>query len=116
MRRSMGYVLGLALLCALVTVSFAQQQAKPAAPQYKVFVGTVDSMTPADTAAMKLATLVVVDKTMAKVTFMLPTTTNWYDAKGMKIAMDKFKAGDEVRVRYKTTAKGNEAVSVRLTK
>jgi hypothetical protein len=116
MRRSFGYVLSLALLCALVTVSFAQQPAKPAAPQYKVFVGTVGSMTPADAAAGTLAGLVVVDKANAKLAFVLTPATAWFDAKGAKITMDNCKQGDEVKVRYKTTPKGNEAVSVRLTK
>jgi hypothetical protein len=119
MKKSSVLLVGVLVLLTVAALGFAQQQQKATqkAPQHKTFVGTVESVQPANVTAGTKSQIVIVDKNKAKMTFLLTPSTTFHDAKGTTITMDKCKGGDQVSVRYETSAEGaNTALSVKMLK
>jgi hypothetical protein len=104
------------MVLGLMSFSLAQGTQVPAQkPDH--FIGTVDSVTMADTAQGTKSEIVVVNKATTKMSFLLLTTTTLYNAKGETIGLEKIVKGNEVNVKYKKTVEGvYEAVSVKVTK
>jgi hypothetical protein len=119
MKKSLSILVGVLMVLGLISFSLAQKtQApakKPAVPM--TFIGTVASVTMADPAKGTKSEIVVVNKANTKMSFLVVATTTLYNAKGETIDLDKIVKGNEVNVKYKTTAEGvYEAVSVKVTK
>jgi len=82
-----------------------------------MFIGTVDSVTLADPVKGTKSEIVVVDKTKKSMTFLIKSTTTFYDAKGNALTLDKIVKGNEVNVKYITTLEGiHEAASIKVLK
>jgi hypothetical protein len=113
--RSKALLLGLIFLGVLVSAA-AAQQGQPAHPQYKSFIGAVDSITAGDAAKGTRAQVVVVARDKASKTFLILPSTKVVDVKGVAIALDKIQKGAQVNVRYTTTDQGDEAIRIRLLK
>ncbi len=101
-------------------LGFSQQSnpaPKPPHVPTKGVVGTVDAVTLADADAATKSEITVINKTNAKLMFLVKPTTTIYDAKGKPLTLDKVVKGEEVRVRYTTTAEGvNEATFIKIIK
>ena len=105
MKKSLSVLVGVLMVLGLISFSQAQGTQAPA----KTFIGTVDSVT--------MSEIVVINKTNTKMSFLVVATTTLYNAKGETIGLDKIVKGNEVNVKYETTAEGvYEAVSVKVTK
>ncbi len=111
--RSKTLFCGLVFLGALVSAA-AAQQGHSAHPQYKAFIGAVDSITTGDAANGTKAQVVVVAKDKASKNFLILASTKVVDVKGAAIALDKIRRGSQVNVRYATTDQGDEALRIRL--
>ena len=121
MKKSIILMIGLAFVLSIASLSLVQAKqttpAKPQGPQYHVFIGTVDSVTLADPVKGTKSEIVVVDKTKKSMTFLIKSTTTFYDAKGNAITLDKIVQGNEVNIRYTTTPEGiHEAASIKILK
>jgi hypothetical protein len=106
------------MVLGLVSFSLAQKtQAPVRKPDHTTFIGTVDSVTMADPAKGTKSEIVVVNKAIPKMSFLVVATTTLYNAKGETIGLTKIVKGNEVNVKYKTTVSGvYEAVSVKVIK
>jgi hypothetical protein len=106
------------MVIGLISFGLAQGTQAPAKkPVHTTFIGAVDSVTMADPAKGTKSEIVVVNKANTKMSFLVVATTTLYNAKGETIGLDKIVKGNEVNVKYKTTAAGvYEAVSVKVTK
>jgi hypothetical protein len=114
-------LMGVFFVLGLASVATAQANAasakKPAAPQYHVFIGTVDSVTLADPVKGTKSEIVVVNKANKSMTFLVMATTTLYDPKGSAITLDKIVKGNEVDIKHTTTHEGvHQAVSVKVLK
>jgi len=118
MKKSLSILLGALMVIGLISFGLAQGTQAPAKkPVHTTFIGTVDSVTMADPAKGTESEIVVVNKANTKMSFLVVATTTLYNAKGETIGLDKIVKGNEVKVKYKTTAEGvYEAVSVKVTK
>ena len=116
MKRTWVILLGAAFLCAVVTMTSAQQTDKSTPALYKTCSGRIESVTPGDAAKGKGPEIVVVDKVNHKVTLVVKATTKIVDAKGAASTPDKFQKGQDVIIKYQTIAGVNEAVSIKITK
>jgi hypothetical protein len=104
------------MVLGLISFGLAQGTQVPAQKPDK-FIGTVESVTLADTVQGTKSEIVVVNKTNTKMSFLVITTTTLYNAKGETIGLEKILKGNEVAVNYKKTVEGvYEAVSVKVTK
>lgn len=105
-------------VAGFVALGFSQQaNPKPAHPPTKVAFGTVDAVTLADPATATKSEIAIVNKANAKLMFLVKPTTTIYDAKGKSLTLNKVVKGEEVRVRYTTTAEGvSEATSIKVIK
>jgi len=104
------------MVLGLISFSLAQGTQAPAQKPDN-FIGTVESVTLADTVQGTKSEIVVVNKANAKMSFLVITTTTLYNAKGETIGLEKILKGNEVDVKYKKTVEGvYEAVSVKVTK
>lgn len=104
------------MVLGLISFGLAQGTQVPAQKPDK-FIGTVESVTLADTVQGTKSEIVVVNKTNTKMSFLVITTTTLYNAKGETIGLEKILKGNEVDVNYKKTVEGvYEAVSVKVTK
>jgi hypothetical protein len=113
--KSKTLLMSLILLGVLLSAA-AAEQGQTAPPQYKAFIGTVDSITAGDAAAGTKSQVVVVAKDKASKTFLILPSTKFVDVKGVAIAMDRIQKGAQVNVRYATTDQGDEAIRIRLLK
>jgi hypothetical protein len=106
------------MVLGLVSFSLAQKtQVPPRKPDYMTFIGTVDSVTIADPAKGTKSEIVAVNKAITKMSFLIVATTTLYNAKGETIGLAKIVKGNEINVKYKTTAEGvHQAVSVKVIK
>jgi hypothetical protein len=106
------------MVLGLISFSLAQVTKDPVkTPVLMTFIGTVDSVTMADLAKGTKSEIVVVNMANTKMTFLVVATTTLYNAKDETIVLDKIVKGNEVNVKYKTTAEGvYEAASVKVTK
>jgi hypothetical protein len=118
MKRSLSLLLGVLMVLGLISFSLAQRTQAPAKkPDRTTFIGTVDSVTMADLVKGTKSEIVVVNKANTKMSFLVVATTTLYNAKGETIGLAKIVKGNEVNIKYKTTAEGvYEAVSVKVTK
>jgi hypothetical protein len=116
MKRLWAILLSVSFLCALVAVANAQAPTKATPELYKTCSGPIESVTLGNAAKRTNSEIVVADKTHGKITFVVKLTTKIVDAKGAVTTLDKCQKGQDVTVKYKTTAQGNEAVSIKITK
>jgi hypothetical protein len=116
MKKSLAVLSGVLMVLGLISFSLAQGTQVPAQkPDH--FIGTVESVTMADTAQATKSEIVVVNMANTKMSFLIITTTTLYDAKGETIGLEKIVKGNEVNVKYKKTVEGvYEAVSIKVTK
>ncbi|HEX2695444.1 MAG TPA: hypothetical protein VHP61_06795 [Acidobacteriota bacterium] len=106
------------MVLGLISFSLAQETKAPATkPVPMTFIGTVDSVTLADTVKGTKSEIVVVNTANTKMSFLVLATTTLYNAKDETIGLDKIIKGNEVNVKYATTAEVvYEAVSIKVTK
>ncbi|MGD1010517.1 MAG: hypothetical protein ABR951_10240 [Candidatus Aminicenantales bacterium] len=123
MKKSLSILSGAFLALGLISFSLAQGTQIP--PKKAVrFIGTVDSVTMGDPATGTKSEIVVVNNATSvrrgdstKMNFLVVATTTLYNAKGEGISLADIVKGNEVNVKYKTTAEGvYVAVSVKVTK
>jgi hypothetical protein len=116
MKKSYAVFLSIAFFCAAVAVVSAQQTDKSTPVLFKACSGPIESVTLGDAAKHTNSQIVVVDKMNNKLTFVVTATTKIVDAKGAVTTLDKCQKGQHVIVKYSTSAQGNEAVSIKITK
>jgi hypothetical protein len=118
MKKSLSVLLGVLMVLGLISFSLAQATQVPAQkPVILTFIGTVDSVTLADTVKGTKSEIVVVNMANTKMSFLVVATTTLYNAKDETIGLGMIVKGNEVNVKYKTTAEVvYEAVSVKVTK
>jgi hypothetical protein len=115
MKKSTILFMTLAFVLGLAGFGLARTQPKP--PAHKVFLGTVDKVTPADPTKGTKPQIAVVDKANKSMTFIVTDTCTLYDAKGATVTLNKMTKGLGVRVTYMTNPQGvHEAISIKLLK
>jgi hypothetical protein len=123
MKKSLSILLGVFMVLGLISFSLAQGTQTP--PKKPVpFIGTVDSVTMADPATGTKSEIVVVNNATTvrrgdstKMRLLVVAMTTLYNAKGEGISLADIVKGNEVNIKYTTTAEGvYEAVSIKVTK